>query len=86
MKEYAISQGVPKKAIFIEDESQDTVGNVYYLFLKYLYPKNWRDIIIVTSGFHLARAEFIFKLILKRGFAMESTSGKNPFIHERASV
>src|SRR5258708_23548010 len=36
MKEYAMSLGIPENAIYIEDESTDTVGNAYFCRFKFL--------------------------------------------------
>jgi len=64
MKEYAVQEGVPPSAIIKEETSQDTIGNAYFTKVNFLEPKNWKDIIVVTSNYHLKRTKFIFDTIL----------------------
>jgi len=70
MREYAINLGVKPEHIYLEENSMDTLGNAYFskqFFLKY----NWKSIIIITSNFHLARTQYLFKKVYGREFNFE---------------
>lgn len=63
MKEYAELLGVPKKSIFLEEKSKDTIGNAYFVKVNFLKKNNWKNIVVITSDLHIKRAKFIFKFI-----------------------
>lgn len=71
MKKYAVSCGVPPKNIYLEEKSMDTIGNAYFTKIKYLEPKNWRNIILVTSDFHMRRTRLIFDFVLGKNFKIK---------------
>jgi len=64
MKDYAVSLDVPRKKIFTEEKSLDTIGKAYFSKLFFFEQKKWNKIIIVTSDFHISRAMFLFKKVL----------------------
>lgn len=64
MREYAISLGIPKKSIHIEEHSQNTFENALYVTKLFLEPNNWKKVLIITSDFHIPRATRIFTKIL----------------------
>lgn len=64
MKEYAISKKIPSDSILTEQESKDTLGNAYFTKVNILEPNNWKNILVVTSDFHLERTKYIFDLVL----------------------
>ena len=61
MKEYAEELWVPEHAILVEEQSQNTIGNAYYT-KKILAKRAWKDIVVVTSDFHLKRSLYLFKI------------------------
>jgi uncharacterized SAM-binding protein YcdF (DUF218 family) len=61
MKEYAISLGVPASQIIMEQNSLDTVGNVYFVDKIVNRMKNVKSIRVVALYFHMKRSEYIFK-------------------------
>lgn len=63
MAEYLLSKNIPKKNILLEKKSKDTIGNAYYLKIKFFLPQKVRSAIIVTSRFHLKRVKYIFKKV-----------------------
>lgn len=63
MKKYLVEQGIPEQNIFVEEKSQDTIGNVYFTKTLFLEPKQWRSIVVVTSKFQQARAEYLCRKI-----------------------
>ncbi len=64
MQKALIEQEIPKDNIYLENLSKDTIGNAYFTLTEILKPKNWENIIVVTSHFHKERAEYLFKKIL----------------------
>ncbi len=60
MQKYLIVLGVSQENICLEKESQDTISNAYNAKVKYFIPRKESEAIIVTSDFHLERAEYIF--------------------------
>lgn len=70
MREYALNLGVKPEHAYIEETSMDTLGNAYFskqFFLRY----NWKNILIVTSNFHLARTQYLFRKVYGREFNFE---------------
>jgi uncharacterized SAM-binding protein YcdF (DUF218 family) len=59
-KRFLIDLGVKPSDIIIEDQSMDTVENALYV-KKLFKAKKFKKGLLVTSGYHLKRAEFIFR-------------------------
>lgn len=68
MAEYAISRGVPAERVYRERNSMESVGHAVFVKKELLVPKDWRDIQVVTSDYHIPRITEIFNFILGRGF------------------
>lgn len=68
MATYARGRGLPGAAVFIEDESRDTIGNAWFLRRRWLDPNAWRSIRVVTSDFHIPRAAWLFRKVLGRDY------------------
>jgi uncharacterized SAM-binding protein YcdF (DUF218 family) len=63
MKEHAISLGVPKKAILLEDKSRTTEEDA--IFTKEIFKKyGYKSCILVTSPYHSRRATKIFRKVM----------------------
>lgn len=60
MKALAISLGVPKEAIILEDKPKNTYENVINID-KILNTRSWDKIILVSSPYHMLRASLVFK-------------------------
>lgn len=58
---YLLARGVPPEKIFAETSSYDTIGNAYFARVVHTDPMEWRRLLIVTSDFHMARTEAIFR-------------------------
>lgn len=63
MAAYARSRGLPAAAVFLEEESRDTIGNAWFVRTRWLDPNKWKSIRVVTSDFHIPRASWIFRKI-----------------------
>jgi hypothetical protein len=64
MAAYATSRGLPAKAHALEDESRDTIGNAFFTWRRWLRPKDWASIRVVTTDYHIPRAAWIFRKVL----------------------
>lgn len=71
MKEYAISLDVPEDVVLKEDISKDTIGNAYFCKTKFLEPNNWKNIVVVTSEYHMPRTRYIFEKVLGSDYKIE---------------
>jgi uncharacterized SAM-binding protein YcdF (DUF218 family) len=68
MADYALSLGIPKRALILEEESRDTVGNAYFVLRRFLEPNDWMTIRVVTSDFHIQRTAWVFQKVLGLGY------------------
>jgi len=57
---YLAQKGIPTDRIFIETTSYDTIGNALFLRLFHTDLRNWRNLLILTSEFHMPRSKAIF--------------------------
>jgi hypothetical protein len=64
MADYAISLGISKEVILLEEQSRDTIGNAYFVHRRHLAPNGWTSIRVVTSDFHVPRTTWVFEKIL----------------------
>lgn len=71
MRQYAVSLGLPKSSILIEEHSQNTFENAFYVSKLFLEPRLWKKVLVVTSDFHINRAQYIFKQVLKNTCALD---------------
>lgn len=71
MKQYAVTLGIPAHKIIKEESSKDTLGNAYFCKVNVLKPREWKDIAIVTSDYHMERTKMIFKNILGKDYRMD---------------
>jgi uncharacterized SAM-binding protein YcdF (DUF218 family) len=78
MKKYAVKMGVPAKDVLIEDKSRDTNGNAQFT-KQIVRSKKWRNIIVVTSDFHIFKTKYIFDFIYGDGYNIVYRSAKTSF-------
>lgn len=79
MSRYAQKIGIPKEALHREENSQNTAGNAFYSTVHFLKPNNWKNVIVVTSDFHLPRAKFIFNKFLGPEYSIRYESAQTTF-------
>lgn len=70
MREYAVSLGLPKSSILVEEYSQSTFENALYVSKLFLEPQKWKNVMVVTSDFHVNRARYIFEQLLKNTYKL----------------
>ena len=75
MMKYLLASGIPKEKIILEKRSKDTIGNAYYVKKYIVLPRKEKDLIIITSPFHLKRVEFVFKKIFGPSYKLSFLSG-----------
>ena len=80
MKEHAIELGVPSENILLEERSKDVLGNAYFSRISYLEPSRWKNVIVITSGYHVPRAEYVFKKILGQDYVMDFLQADNTLL------
>lgn len=60
---YLRDRGYPPELLLIENASYDTIGNAYFARVMHVDPAGMRRLCIVTSQFHMPRAEAVFRWI-----------------------
>ncbi|HYP07631.1 MAG TPA: YdcF family protein [Bryobacteraceae bacterium] len=60
---YLLARGVPPERIQVEASSYDTIGNAYFAKLLHVDPAGWRDLVVITSEFHMPRSRAIFEWV-----------------------
>ena len=68
MANYAESLGVPRADMLLEDEARDTIGNAYFVWKRFMLPRDWWSIRVVTSDFHIPRSAWVFQKILGEAY------------------
>lgn len=78
MKALAVSLGVPEDVIILEDKSSNTFQNVKFI-KKILEDKNWHNILLVSSPYHMRRVSLVVKRIAQDLKITYSPNPKNRF-------
>ncbi|NPV75511.1 MAG: YdcF family protein [Anaerolineae bacterium] len=60
---YLLSKGVEPGSILLETCSYDTIGNAYFSRVLHVEPRQFRKLLVITSAFHAARTEFVFRWV-----------------------
>lgn len=63
MKACAIELGVKPDDVLCEEESLDTLGNVYFTKKLFAEPRAWRELIVVAAEEHVARTRYLVEKI-----------------------
>ena len=71
MKELAIELGISKSSILVEEQSQDTSSNAYFVMINFLKPNNWKNILVVAAEFHALRAKYLFEFVLGPNYQVD---------------
>ncbi len=88
MRDLAVKLGISRKDVLLEEKSLDTLGNA--LFSKEIVNKNkFKNLLIMTSDYHLERALFVFHEVYGDKFMIVGTDVPTNFLkkfvfqHER---
>lgn len=69
---YAQNIGLTADALFVENESKDTLGNAYFAKIRYLMPKSLRRLAVILGPNHsLKRVKYIFDKVLGDEYEVE---------------
>ncbi len=77
MAEIALAEGVPQDDIAVEDQSRDTIGNIWFT-KPLLHDRGWHRVIVVTSDWHAPRVRYLAQTIWGPGYvvAIEPVTGE----------
>lgn len=68
------THGIPTKDILKEENSRDTVGDAYFTRRNLADPRNFSQILVVTSSYHAERTKKIFEFIYGPNFVIDLIS------------
>ena len=72
MAEYAATRGrVPRDALVMDEYSRDTVGDAVFTKRHIVSQRDWKNILVVTHGYHRVRALEIFRHVYGPNYALE---------------
>ena len=60
---YLVSRGLLPERILVEASSWDTIGNAYFSRVIHAGPRRLRSLLVISSEFHIARTEAVFRWI-----------------------
>jgi uncharacterized SAM-binding protein YcdF (DUF218 family) len=60
MADYAVTQGVPRDAIVVEDKAKDTIQNIWYSHIL-MDANGWHSAEVISSPYHLPRTAMILQ-------------------------
>lgn len=63
MANYMIERNISPLKIFTESWSMDTIGNAYAALMMHCVPRNLRNLLVITSDFHMPRSRSIFEKV-----------------------
>jgi len=76
-RRYLVKRGVDEKKIILEDKSTDTFSNAYYC-RKIIDRLKVKELTVITSRFHMAKARFLFKIVFPADdYKMKFVKSKN---------
>ena len=81
MAEYALTLGLPRDVLCVEEESRDTIGNAYFVLCRFLEPSDWTSIRVVTSDFHIQRTAWVFQKVLGLGYDVSFSPAPSELDH-----
>jgi len=60
---YLARRGYPPHLLLVETASYDTIGNAYFSRAIHTDPAGFRNLLVITSEFHMPRTEAVFRWI-----------------------
>ena len=60
---YLIEKGIDARKVLVETCSYDTIGNAYFSKVIHVDPMNFRNLLVITSSFHIERTRTIFEWV-----------------------
>jgi len=71
MKIYTISHGINSKDIFLENRGLDTIAQAIFAKKHIVKPKHWKNLIVVSSDYHMPRVKEVFRTFYESSFDIE---------------
>ena len=78
MAEYAEQCGCPRRALLLEEESKDTIGNAYFVKMRVAQPRGWKRLCVVAASHHIPRVEHICQQIFGPDYALHFVGAELP--------
>lgn len=75
IKARLIEHGVPEEAILCEEQSCDTMGAPYFLKVDFVLPRDWKNVIVVTSEDHAPRTKYMFHKVFANSITLQYAWG-----------
>ncbi len=72
MSKLATELGVPPSAIFLEEDSLDTISNFYYIKTQILMPHQWHNVLLLVIPQNEGRPTYLMHKILGPDFLCET--------------
>ena len=86
MADYAVTLGLPREVLLVEEQSRDTVGNAYFTLRNFLEPNDWTSIRVVTSDFHIQRTAWVFQKVLGIGYDVSFSPSPSELDHSTIAI
>lgn len=83
MRAYLIRHHVPAKAIYMEQHSKDTIGNLYYLKLFLSHHRNLHHLLIICADQHAPRVQFLVKKFFGASPFVQLLAVPSTSVHKR---
>jgi uncharacterized SAM-binding protein YcdF (DUF218 family) len=71
---YLIKKGIDSQNIMTETASYDTIGNAYFSRMIHTEPRGFKELLVITSQFHMPRTKKIFLWV----YGLKSTISTRP--------
>lgn len=81
MKKCAVKLGAKPKDILVEEESLDTIGNAIFS-KKFVLKNKFKNLLLVTSDYHLERSLFIFHYVFGENFRIMGFDVPSSFVRK----
>jgi hypothetical protein len=69
---YLLGRGLEPAQLLTEKCSYDTIGNAFFSRVIHVDPRSFQHLLVITSEFHLPRAEAVFRAVYALPGAIES--------------
>jgi len=71
MKDYAVKLGIPSENIITPLNLRDTVGDAFFTKHNVIVNREWKNILVLASEYHIERTSRIFKFIYGSEYAIK---------------
>ena len=78
MRDYAIDLGLPPSVIMLEEDSVDTLGNLYYSKKNILLDCSWYNVGLVSTPWHIFRSAWLAEMVLGPDFEVTGYESAHP--------